>query len=107
MLEDFRKGLLAGFGALLLTKDKVEEVTRKLVNEAKLNQEDARKLTNELVEKGERQWSEMEQAVGDAVRRGLKNFGIGSHKELLEIKDKIESLEQRISDLENLLQTKG
>ncbi len=58
MLEEIRKGLLAGFGAVLLSKEKIEEVISKLVDEAKLNKEEAQKLKDELFTTGERQWKE-------------------------------------------------
>ena len=39
MLEEIKKGLLSGFGAIFLTREKAEEVTNKLVDEAKLSKE--------------------------------------------------------------------
>ena len=34
MLDDIKKGFFAGIGAVLLTRDKVEEVTERLVKES-------------------------------------------------------------------------
>jgi polyhydroxyalkanoate synthesis regulator phasin len=70
MLEEIKKGLLAGFGAVLLTKEKIDEVSRKLVNDAKLSKEDAQKLTNELIETGDRRWQDLEKTVTENVRKG-------------------------------------
>ena len=41
-----------------MSKGKIEEVISKLVDEAKMNKEEAQKLTDELFTKGERQWKE-------------------------------------------------
>ena len=54
MLETLKKGMLAGLGAAVLTRDKILESTRKLVEEGKLSSEDAEKLTEELIKSGEK-----------------------------------------------------
>ncbi len=100
MLEDIKKGLLAGFGSIFLTKDKVEEATKKLVEQAKLSREDAQKLTEELVAVGEKRWSEMESAVTDVTRKGLDSLDVCRQSELEEVKKKIESLEKRLAEIE-------
>ncbi len=107
MLKEIRKGLLAGFGAVLLTKEKVEEVGRKLVADAKLTPEDGQRLTDELVETGERQWAELEKSVTEAIRKGLDNLGLGSQEELQELKAKVDSMEKRLSIIEKSSQTPG
>ncbi|MBW2318538.1 MAG: hypothetical protein JRF24_07650 [Deltaproteobacteria bacterium] len=69
MLEEIKKGLLAGFGAVLLTKEKIDEVSR---NDAKLSKEDAQKLAKELIETGDRRWQDLEKTVTENVRKGLE-----------------------------------
>lgn len=100
MLEKIGKGLLAGLGAVLLTKDKVDEVVRKLVKETKLSNEDARRLINELVETGNRQWEEMDKAVAESLRKGLDKMDVGSRKEVEELTDRVDNLEKRLARLE-------
>jgi polyhydroxyalkanoate synthesis regulator phasin len=100
MLEKIGKGLLAGLGAVLLTKDKVEEVVRKMADEAKLSNEDARRLTNELVETGERQWEEMDKAVTESLRKSLAKMDVASRKEVEELKARLDNLEKRLNRLE-------
>jgi len=100
MLEEIKKGLLAGFGAVLLTKEKIDEVSRKLVNDAKLSKEDAQKLTNELIETGDRRWQDLEKTVTENVRKGLDAFGIGNQNKLQELKDRVEELEKRVATIE-------
>lgn len=107
MFSELRRGILAGLGAVLLTRDRIEEVTRRMVDDAKLSREDARKLTDELAETGERQWKEMEDAVNESVKKRLDSLGIGSKTELKELKAKVENLEKRVSILESLERSKG
>lgn len=107
MLEQIRKGLLAGFGAIFITKKKVEEVTKKLVAEGKLNQEDAERLAKELLATGERQWAELEKSVSEAVTKGLKSLDIGREREIEELKGRMDNLEKRLSEDENSTQKRG
>ena len=59
MLELIKKSLLAGVGAVVVTKQKVMETTEHLVKEGKLSTSEAEKLSEELVKSGGRQCEEM------------------------------------------------
>lgn len=100
MLEDVKKAMMAGFGAVFLTRQKVEEATRKLVDEARLSPEDAQRLTEELITTGERQWKEVEKSFSEAIQRGLGTMNVASRSEVGELRDKIDELEKRVSSLE-------
>lgn len=100
MFKEIRKGLMAGIGAVLLTREKVEETTRRLVKEAKLSEEDARRLTEELVESGEKQFAKLEKALSDAFKGGLDNLGVGRQEAMERLKHKVDALEIRLSILE-------
>jgi polyhydroxyalkanoate synthesis regulator phasin len=100
MLEDIKKGLLAGFGTLFLTKDKIEEATKKLADQAKISREDAQKLADELVQVGEERWGEMEKAVTELTRKGLDSLDLPHQSELAQLEKKIEKLEKRLAAIE-------
>ena len=102
MLDEIRKGLLAGFGAVVLTREKIEAVCHKLVEEAKMSKEDAEKLANDLYEAGRRQWADLEIAIKNAVRSALESMDIGSDKELKKIRAKLENVEKRVTLLESV-----
>ncbi len=96
MLEEIRKGLLSGLGGVLLTKEKVEEISRKLVEEAKLSKEDARKLREDLLANGERQWDQMQESIADAFKKGLRTLDIGSKSEVARLRERVDNLEKRL-----------
>jgi polyhydroxyalkanoate synthesis regulator phasin len=97
MLEKMRKGLFAGIGGVLLTKDKVEELTKRLVRETKMDENQARSFVDEMVEAGEGRWEDFEEAVKKIVR---KSMDVGSIQDLRNLRSTIEALESRISSLE-------
>ncbi len=100
MFKEIRKGMMAGIGVVVLTRERVEEATRKLVKEAKLSEEDARRLAEDLVESGEKQFAKLEKAMGDAFKGGLDNLGVGRQETLERVKHKLDALEIRLSILE-------
>jgi polyhydroxyalkanoate synthesis regulator phasin len=101
MLEEIRKNLVTGLGAVLLTKDKIEQITGRLVNEARMSREDAGRLAEELYQAGDRQWSSMETSIKDAVRKALSSVDIGSRQELDRLKTRVDDLQKRIDLLED------
>ena len=100
MLGEIKKSLLAGFGAVFLTKEKIEEVTRKLVDEAKLSREDAERLRKELLDTGEEQWKEMEKSVSSAVRKAVEALNVAPRGDVEELKAKVDALDKRLQGLE-------
>jgi len=59
MIDLIKKSLYAGIGAVVLTKEKIQEMTRRLVEDGKITSEESEKLAEEMVKSGERQWEEM------------------------------------------------
>jgi polyhydroxyalkanoate synthesis regulator phasin len=106
MLEEIRKGLLSGFGAVLLTREKAEEATRKLVEDAKLSKEEAQDLVDELFATGTRQWSELEASFAKAIRSGIDNLDIAGKKDLYALKSEVKKLEKRLETLEKEISAK-
>jgi polyhydroxyalkanoate synthesis regulator phasin len=100
MLEDVKKGLMTGLGAIILTKEKIEKITQKLVDEAKLNKEDARKLQKELLESGQHHWDHLTDSLSNLIKKGTDRLESSTKKEVLELKEKIEHLEKRVAFLE-------
>jgi polyhydroxyalkanoate synthesis regulator phasin len=100
MLEEIKKGLLSGLGGVLLTKEKIEEISRKMVDEAKMSKEDARKLREDLLANGERQWTQMQESVSEAFKKGLKSLDIGSKSEVQRLTERVDNLEKRLVLLE-------
>lgn len=100
MLEDIKKGLMTGIGAVLLTKEKIEESVEKLVKESKIKEEDARKLIDELAGSGQKQATKMEKDMGDVFKRALSGMNVARKDELADLRRQIEALEARLSLLE-------
>ncbi|MBW1723095.1 MAG: phasin family protein [Deltaproteobacteria bacterium] len=100
MLEFVRKGLLASLGAAVVTKEKIESVTRKWVDDGKISTEEAERLANELVGSGQRQWEELQTKILDTVRKALENLDLVTKTEIETLSRRIDTLEKRLAELE-------
>lgn len=101
LIEMIRKSLLASLGAAVVTKEKVEEATKRWVDEGKISRDEAERLAQDLVESGKHQWDEIQEKMTETVRKGLDTFDIGSKKEFQELKARVEELEKQISQQQN------
>jgi polyhydroxyalkanoate synthesis regulator phasin len=105
MLEEIKKGLLSGLGAVLVTRKNAEEATQKLVEEAKLTKEEAQVVVDELLAVGTRRWSETEASLARAIRQGVDHLDIARKKELHELRSRVEELERRLEKLAEQIST--
>jgi polyhydroxyalkanoate synthesis regulator phasin len=102
MLEELRKGLLSSLGAVFLTKDKIEDLCHKMVEEAKISKEDAQKLKDELLSTGENHWAEMERSISEELKKVFKNLDIVKGSDLVKVQRRIEILEMRMDAVERI-----
>jgi polyhydroxyalkanoate synthesis regulator phasin len=95
MLDEIKKGLLSGLGAVFLTKDKIERITRQMVEEAKMSKEDAQNLKEDLYKTGEKEWSELEEFFSGIIKKIMQGLDLCSRKEMDELKNRVAELEKR------------
>ena len=67
MINAIKKTLLAGIGAAVITKDKVEAGLDELVSQGKLSAADARVFTRKLARDGRREFAEMSDELGEKL----------------------------------------
>ena len=100
VFEMIRKSMLASLGAAVVTKEKVEEATKRWVDEGKISKDEAERLAQDLVESGRHQWQDIQEKMTETVRKGLDTFDIGSKKEFIELKARVDNLEKKIAECE-------
>ena len=100
IFEMIRKSMLASLGAAVVTKEKVEEATKRWVEEGKISRDEAERLAQDLVESGKHQWDDIQEKMTETVRKGLDTFDIGSKKEFRELKTRVDDIEKKIAEWE-------
>jgi len=96
MFEILRKALLAGVGVTYLTKDKIEEVGKKIAQDAKVNEAEGRKFVDELVKKSMEAKDSLEKTVADKIQTAVHAMNLPTRKDVDDLKSRIAELEANL-----------
>jgi polyhydroxyalkanoate synthesis regulator phasin len=96
MIDLIKKTLLAGVGATIVTKEKVEEALQDYIRQGKVSAGDARIMAEKIAEQGRKEFETMS---GELATR-IKEF---AEKADLTHKARLEALEARVKKLESTL----
>ncbi|GJQ60764.1 MAG: polyhydroxyalkanoate synthesis regulator [Candidatus Scalindua sp. AMX11] len=96
MQDLLKKVLSLGLGAMLVSKDKAEEVVNELVKKGELGQEEGKTLVSELMEKGEASVHELEAKIEKSVKSVAERLSLPTRKEFDELKAQVEELKKKI-----------
>lgn len=108
MVNDAKKIFLAGVGAAAMTYEKASEVVSSLVEKGKITvdegkelseelKRDVRKSTDEVKEKVAETIENMKPLTKDDLRQVLEEMNYASKSDILELKRRIEALEEKNS----------
>jgi polyhydroxyalkanoate synthesis regulator phasin len=98
MIDLIKKTLLAGVGAAVVTKEKVEETLNDYVRQGKVKAEDARIIADKIAEQGRKEFEDVSQKLAAKLSEIASRGGEKTD-------DRVAALEQRIRDLEAKLAT--
>ena len=105
-VEALRKMLLAGIGAVALSRDETEGFVNKLVERGEIAQKDAEKLLHEVQNKLRKSTPNVEaqaERVGSRVEQGMEEFlnrlNIPSKRDIEDLSAKIAQLAARVEEL--------
>jgi len=93
MLDAIHKMFLAGVGLAAMTKDKIDEHVKELVEKGKLSEKEGREIADEMLKKSKQAKDDLEKQVEKQVQQTLQSLQIAS-------KEDVEKLEARIEKLE-------
>ena len=93
MLDAIHKMFLAGVGLAAMTKDKIDEHVKELVEKGKLSEKEGRELAEDVLKKSKQAKDDLEKQVEKQVQQTLQALQIAS-------KEDVEKLEARIEKLE-------
>ncbi|MBX0329507.1 phasin family protein [Oscillochloris sp. ZM17-4] len=116
MLDLMRKLILAGVGALALSRDETEEFVNRLVERGELAQKDAQHLIDEAMERVRKnampQTNQVQNSVatmGNQIEASLEQFlnrlNIPSKRDIDELSAKIANLAGRVEELRRVQDT--
>lgn len=93
MLDTIKKTLLAGVGAAVITKEKVEATLGEFVQQGKLSATEARQMAEKIAEQGRREFETLSNELNEKLREKIS----GNDQRLQE---RFAALEARVAALE-------
>ena len=87
---------LSGVGVTYLTKDKIEEIGKKIAQDAKVSEAEGRKFVDELVKKSVEAKGSLEKTVSEKIETALHAMNLPTRKDVDELKSKIAKLEAHL-----------
>lgn len=99
MIDLIKKGMLAGLGATVTTKEKLDSVLDDLVKRGKISREEAEQTAGKIVDESRKEYGELKTEMQSRINEMFQ-------KNNLVTRDQLEALEARVSALEEALSRK-
>ena len=97
MIDLIKDVLYTGVGAAFLTKEKVEELKKELVEKGNLSKEEGKQFVDDLISKSEKAKDELELWINKRVEEQVKRLNLATSDEVAELKRKVEELQVAIN----------
>jgi polyhydroxyalkanoate synthesis regulator phasin len=93
MIEVLQKAIYATVGLAYQTKEKIEEVGKRIAAETKLSEKEGKRLVSELVKRSEDARAAVEKMVNKGIDAALKRANLPSREEYRELEKRVKQLE--------------
>ncbi|MBC8481835.1 MAG: hypothetical protein H8D47_04135 [Planctomycetes bacterium] len=92
MFESIDKLMLAGLGALSMTKEKAEKIFDEYVKKGEVEKDKKSGFVKDLMESADKSRQELEKTVSDQVAQSFKKIKIATSEDIERIEKKIDLL---------------
>ena len=96
LFDTLKKTLYAGVGIAFLTREKIEEMAKKLAEEAKLGETEGKKFIDEFLKKSEEAKSSIQRAIDAGVSSALERMNVARDRDLKALEARVKALEARL-----------
>ncbi len=95
--------LMLGVGTTSLAAERLRQVSDELVNDGKLNPEQARAIMDDMIKQLKSEQGNLEVQMQRQLRNMMQELGVPRQSEMDELRGRIDRLERQVRDLENKL----
>lgn len=95
--------LMIGIGTTSLVAEKIRQVSEEWVKDGKLNSDQAKKFTDDLMNQFKSDQGNWEAQLQRQLRNALQDLGVPRQSEMDELRGRLDRLERQVRDLENKL----
>lgn len=93
MLDVIKKGVLAGIGAAVITKEVAEKALEDLVAKGRLTSTEAKDAAERIVEQGRKEYESTCGSLQEAFDAMLRKAHVATQAELAQLRARVEALE--------------
>lgn len=102
MKEMLKNVLYTGLGAAFLTKEKIEELRKDLIEKGKMSQDEGKQFVDDLIRKSEKAKDQLNLWINKRVEERIDQLNLATKDEIAELRRKIEELQVAINKGEGL-----
>ena len=96
MIDLIKKTMLAGVGATVVTKEKVESLLHDYVEKGKLSTADAKNLAERIIADGRHEYEQAKTDLGQRLNELLKKSNFATREELTALEKRLAALESKL-----------
>ena len=93
MKEMLKNVLYTGLGAAFLTKEKIEELRKDLIEKGKMSQDEGKQFVDDLIRKSEKAKDQLNLWINKRVEERIDQLNLATKDEIAELRRKIEELQ--------------
>ena len=95
MIDFIKKGLMAGVGLAVMTKDKIEELVKEIIEKGEISEQEGKELIDKLQKKAEQARRDLEQKIESIVEKTLEKMNVPTKKDITEMEERIKEIEKK------------
>jgi len=99
MIDLLKKTLLAGVGATVITKERLEAALNELVDKGKLTADDVRSAADKIMNEGKTEYEEARHSLQELFDDLLARANVAKNKDLAALRARVEHLEKQVADV--------
>lgn len=98
MIDLLKKTLLAGVGAAVITKDKIEGALDDFVRQGKVNAHDARIMADKIAEQGRKEFDELAADLTARISGAVNRATSDSSTRIAALEERVKILEAKLQE---------
>lgn len=95
MFETLDKMMLAGLGAISMTRERAEKIFDEYVSRGKLEKDNRTGFIKELMDSADKNREEFEKLVSKQVREAMERMNLPTRDDILRLEQKIDKLSKK------------
>ncbi len=96
MIDLIKKTVLAGIGATVVTKEKLEASMQEWVKQGKVSTEEARQYAAKVAEDGRKEWETTSKELSERIRDLLQKADYARRTEVAALEARVKALEEKL-----------